>query len=187
MTYQQLRNLLVLQLFQYLDGPRVVLSDQVMPESEYPYLYYQGIQLRIPGPFNVENQAGTEHVQIRREQAQATFSFTACSRTEDEALELAERAQSFFLWPGRKILAAHGVAVLEVQNVQSRSAFEIDDGTVLTCWCATSMWKAGTWRPWTRRLLLTIRRIPDAGYHCIYFVGYGIQGKRDAASPDPLL
>ena len=127
MTYQQLRNLLVLQLFQYLDGPRVVLSDQVMPESEYPYLYYQGIQLRIPGPFNVENQAGTEHVQNRREQAQATFSYTACSRTEDEALELAERAQSFFLCPGRKILAAHGVAVLEVQNVQSRSAFEIDE------------------------------------------------------------
>lgn len=127
MTYQQLRNLLVLQLFQYLDGPRVVLSDQIMPESEYPYLYYQGVQLRIPGPFNVEHQAGAERAQLRREQAQATFSFTACSRSEDEALELAEKAQGFFLWPGRKILAAHGVAVLEVQNVQGRSAFEIDE------------------------------------------------------------
>ena len=127
MTYQQLRNLLILQLFAYLDGPKVVLSDQVMPEADYPYLYYQSVQQRISGPYNVTQQIGTDCAQIRREQAQASFSFTACALSDDEALSLADQAQGFFLWSGRQILAAQGVVVLEVQNTQNRSAFEVDN------------------------------------------------------------
>ena len=43
MTQKALRNLLTRELYAYLGGPKVVLSDQVMPEAEYPYLYYQSV------------------------------------------------------------------------------------------------------------------------------------------------
>ena len=82
MTQKELRNLLVQELYAYLGGPKVVLSDQVMPEAEYPYLYYQSIQQHIPGPANLfnEGEPGADaFTQRRSEEAQASFSFTACS------------------------------------------------------------------------------------------------------------
>ena len=73
----------------------------------------------------------------RREHAEATFSFTACSFNrqgkdgpisgDDEALELADRAQGFFLFAGRQLLADLGVVVVRVENTQSRSAFDTDE------------------------------------------------------------
>ena len=141
MTQKALRNLLTRELYAYLGGPKVVLSDQVMPEAEYPYLYYQSVQQHIPGPYNQydEGQAGADAVTRRRsEEAQASFSFTACSLDrdgpdghrisgDDEALELADRAQGFFLFAGQRSLAAQGVVVIRVENTQSRSAFGVDE------------------------------------------------------------
>lgn len=136
MTQKELRNLLVQELYAYLGGPKVVLSDQVMPEAEYPYLYYQSIQQHIPGPANLfnEGEPGADaFTQRRSEEAQASFSFTACSMDrdgisgDDEALELADRAQGFFLFSGRRNLAARGVVVIRVENTQSRSAFGVDE------------------------------------------------------------
>ena len=86
MTQKELRNLLVQELYAYLGGPKVVLSDQVMPEAEYPYLYYQSIQQHIPGPANLfnEGEPGADaFTQRRSEEAQASFSFTACSLDRD--------------------------------------------------------------------------------------------------------
>ena len=86
MTQKALRNLLTRELYAYLGGPKVVLSDQVMPEAEYPYLYYQSVQQHIPGPYNQydEGQAGADaFTQRRSEEAQASFSFTACSLDRD--------------------------------------------------------------------------------------------------------
>lgn len=141
MTQRELRNLLARELYAYLCGPKVVLSDQTMPEAEYPYIYYQSVQQHIPGPFNLFDEGppgAPEFTQRRSEEAQASFSFTACglNRTgadgqpvsgDDEALELADRAQGFFLFAGRRRLAAQGVVVIRVENTQSRSAFGVDE------------------------------------------------------------
>ena len=139
MTQIELRNILVKALYDYLGGPKVVLSDQVMPEAEYPYLYYQSIQQHIPGPHNISVTATDDTiVKHRSEHAQATYSFTACSVNragpdgrrisgDDEAMDLADKAQGFFLYTGKPLLAALGVVVVGVENTQGRSAFGIDE------------------------------------------------------------
>ncbi|WP_298024513.1 LIC_12616 family protein [uncultured Dysosmobacter sp.] len=141
MTQRQVRNIVVNALYEFLGGPKVVLSDQTMPEAECPYIYYQSVQQRIPGPANVTGQLDAEGQSItktRSEHAETTYSFTACSfnRTgpdgeaisgDDEALDLADRAQGFFLFTGRQLLADQGVVVVSVENTQARSAFNIDE------------------------------------------------------------
>ena len=133
MTQKALRNLLTRELYAYLGGPKVVLSDQVMPEAEYPYLYYQSVQQHIPGPYNQydEGQAGADaFTQRRSEEAQASFSFTACSLDrdgpdghrisgDDEALELADRAQGFFLFAGQRSLAARERRVQTAEQLRA--------------------------------------------------------------------
>lgn len=137
MTHTALRNRLVSSLYEFLGGPKVVLSDQVMPEADYPYIYYQSVQQHIPGPYNIEEKE-VEGCLVRRrlEHAEATYSFTACSmnrkapdgsliRGDDEALNLADKAQGFFLFIGKQLLAERGVVVVSVENTQSRSAVGI--------------------------------------------------------------
>lgn len=101
MTQRELRNIIVKQLHTYLAGPKVVLSDQTAPEADYPLIYYQSVQQHIPGAANITTAAadGGTLTKYRREHAEATFSFTACSFNrqgkdgpisgDDEALELA--------------------------------------------------------------------------------------------------
>ena len=139
MTQRELRNIIVKQLHTYLAGPKVVLSDQTAPEADYPLIYYQSVQQHIPGAANITTAAadGGALTKYRREHAEATFSFTACSFNrqgedgpisgDDEALELADRAQGFFLFAGRQLLADLGVVVVRVENTQSRSAFDTDE------------------------------------------------------------
>lgn len=139
MTQREVRNTIVRLLHAYLGGPKVVLADQTMPEADYPYIYYQSIQQHIPGPYNLGHTTTdgtiTKH---RREHAQASYSFTACSmnRTDpagnkisgdDEAMNLADAAQGFFLFTGRQLLADAGVVVVNVENTQSRSATDGDE------------------------------------------------------------
>lgn len=139
MTQKELRNTIVQLLYTYLGGPKVVLSDQVMPESDYPFIYYQGVQQHIAGPFNISTATDAATIQkTRTEHAQASFSFTACgmNRTggngvyvsgDDEAMDLADRAQGFFLFAGRQLLADAGIVVVSVENTQPRSALDIDE------------------------------------------------------------
>ena len=120
MTQRELRNIIVKQLHTYLAGLKVVLSDQTAPEADYPLIYYQSVQQHIPGAANITTAAadGGTLTKYRREHAEATFSFTACSFNrqgkdgpisgDDEALELADRAQGFFLFAGRQLLADLG-------------------------------------------------------------------------------
>lgn len=141
MTQRELRNIVVKALYDYLGGPKVVLADQAVPEPDYPLIYYQSVQQHIPGPANItgrlDNGAHTI-TRCRHEHAQASFSFTACSmnrqgpdgqfiRGDDEALDLADRAQGFFLFTGRQVLSDQGVVVVTVENTQSRSAFDVDE------------------------------------------------------------
>ena len=139
MTQKELRNTIVQLLYSYLGGPKVVLSDQVMPESDYPFVYYQGVQQHIAGPYNISAAIDATTIQkTRTEHAQASFSFTACgmNRTggdgvyisgDDEAMDLADRAQGFFLFAGRQLLADAGIVVVSVENTQPRSALDIDE------------------------------------------------------------
>lgn len=140
MTIRELRNILVRELYKGLgSGPKVYLSDQTQPEAAYPYIYYQPVQPYMQGGHNIKyEQAAADAVRIRRiEQAEATYSFTACSinRTmdgipvsgDDEAAALADQAQGWFLHAGRRILSLQNIVVVEVTNAQVRSAPGIED------------------------------------------------------------
>lgn len=69
---------------------------------------------------------------------QQALSFTACSMNrvgqdgaqvmgDDEAMDLADRAQGFFLFTGRQLLADRGIVVVSVENTQPRSALDVDE------------------------------------------------------------
>ena len=86
MTFLEVRNTLVSSLAVALGIP-VLLSDQVQPEAEVPFIVYS-----ITAPYAstgelgdhtqtvIEDEDGTEAlIDNRREQPSATFSFTACS------------------------------------------------------------------------------------------------------------
>lgn len=140
MTGIEVRNALVVALYDYLGRP-VVLSDQTVPESEYPYVTIQAVQPYIPrGGANiiyelVDSTGGfARDINTRREEyAEATYSFSACSRNrddifgDDEALELAEKSQGFFRHTGRYILQDAGISVIEIMNVQNRSGLVVDE------------------------------------------------------------
>ena len=143
MTTRELRNRIISGLAAYLGQP-VRLADQAVPESECPYMFYQPIAPYLPGASDIvrERVPGVgDHphdiMSTRREQAQATFSFSACSHNretpdgyrfgDDEAQDLAERAQGWFLHVGKPALALDGIVVLEVHNVTNRTAIEVDE------------------------------------------------------------
>lgn len=75
---------------------------------------------------------------VRSEQVSATMSFTFCSTNretedgyifgEDEALELAEKANGFFLLNAHNIQTEQGeVVIVNVGSVASRSSFFVED------------------------------------------------------------
>lgn len=121
------------------DSEAALILDVIRRVLYYPLIYYQSVQQHIPGAANITTAAadGGTLTKYRREHAEATFSFTACSFNrqgkdgpisgDDEALELADRAQGFFLFAGRQLLADLGVVVVRVENTQSRSAFDTDE------------------------------------------------------------
>lgn len=138
MTFRELRNAVVKELSEYLKLP-VVLSSQVNPEQEYPFLIYSSTAPYIPeagmGEFRqVRDRDGRIH-EVRKEQPTCTLSFTACSMNreeplvlgEDEALELAETALGWFLHVGYDRLSGLGVTVVDASNVQERSFLQVDE------------------------------------------------------------
>lgn len=145
MTLGDKRNALISSLWEYLKRP-VLLASQVQPEEEPPFIVYSVTADYIPdgsmGHYSTED-GGEEGglVEKRVEQPTTTLSFTACSinRCEeidgaqvhilgaDEALELATRAQGFFLHAGRYKVEAAGFVVVEITNATSRDALEVDE------------------------------------------------------------
>lgn len=134
------RDKVVMGLYQYLSVP-VNLADQVSPESEMPYIVYSVTSPYIPGStlghFGNKVDKNGSIIQIRSEQAGMTISFTACSQNrtakdgsrilgEDEAMNLAERAQGWFLYAGRRFLGPD-IVVASVENAASRSTLMIDE------------------------------------------------------------
>lgn len=128
----------------YLGIP-VVLGDQVQPEQPFPYVIYSVTSAYIPeaGLGDFQQQAdGDKNVETRSEQPSCSLSFTVCSMNreniddngnpiwvygEDEALELSEKAQGWFLHTGYECIAGMGITVIDVSNVQNRSFLQVDE------------------------------------------------------------
>lgn len=139
------RNALILALSEYVGHP-VLLANQVQPEADPPYIVWAVLSDYGPdgslGSFSTEDAGEGYAMSVRTEQPTATLSFTACSinRTEpgedgrpvyilgaDEAQELAEKAQGFFLHGGRYAIQKAGFVVVEVTNAAPRDALELDE------------------------------------------------------------
>ncbi len=134
------RDRVVSGLYQYLSIP-VILANQVSPESELPYIVYSVTSPYIKGNtlghFSHSVDKKGNLIETRSEQAGMTISFTACSQNrvtdggsriwgEDEAMDLAERAQGWFLHAGRRYLSPD-IVVDSVENAASRSVLMIDE------------------------------------------------------------
>lgn len=140
MTFVQARNAVVAGLEAHL-GCQVNLSDQIAGQPEYPYCYYS-----VLTPRAADHTLGLRDVReapegcilSRTERVAATMSFTLCSMNretedgyiygEDEALELAEKANGFFLLNGHGISTDEGdVVVSNVGSVVPRNGFLVED------------------------------------------------------------
>lgn len=140
MTFVQARNAIVDGLEAHL-GCQVNLSDQIAGQPEYPYCYYSVLTPRAADhSFGLRGVHETPDgvVLTRTERVAATMSFTLCSMNretengyiygEDEALELAEKANGFFLLNGHCIITEFGdVIVNNVGSVVPRNGFLVDD------------------------------------------------------------
>lgn len=135
MTFLQLRNNLVKLLYEYMNIP-VLLNDQLQPIPTYPFMYYQAVQPYTSGSFNIQKTRIRDSSDLsveREEYTEATISFSVCSidrdciRGEDEALELAHKAQGYFLHVGREPLRSLGVTVLGVENMQNRTLVDTSE------------------------------------------------------------
>ena len=140
MTFAQARNAIVSGLEAHIGCP-VDLSEQIAAMPEYPYCYYSVLAPRIPEySFGLQEivDAPDGPLLVRSEQVSATMSFTFCSTNretedgyvfgEDEALELAEKANGFFLLNAHNIQTEQGeVVIVNVGSVASRSSFFVED------------------------------------------------------------
>lgn len=140
MKFKEVRNLIVSGLHEYM-GLFVVLSNQLNPEMELPFIIYSVTAPYIPeggtGDLqSIANEDGSVRV-TRYEQPTCTFSFTVCSMDrqtkdgfvlgEDEALDLAEKAQGWFLHTGYEYISGKGLTVVDIANVQERSFLQVDE------------------------------------------------------------
>ena len=140
MRVVDVRDRVISGLHQYLDLP-VILSDQVSPESEMPYIVYSVTCTYIPGNtlghFLHKIDDNGNFIQVRSEQAGMTMSFTVCSQSrlvedgnticgEDEAMDIAEQVQGWFLYTGRRFLSPDIVVEL-VENVARRNVLMVDE------------------------------------------------------------
>ncbi|WP_306568988.1 LIC_12616 family protein [Faecalispora jeddahensis] len=148
MTFIERRNALVAALSTAVGCP-VLLSDQVQPEAQPPYIVYSVTADYIPdaglGDYTFRETGSGEDTslaEVRAEQPSCTISFSACSVNrwkqgtngekayifgEDEAQELAARAQGFFIHTGEDVISSAGFVVVDVSNAGSRSAIVIDE------------------------------------------------------------
>ena len=139
MKAKDVRNTIVLMLHEYTQVD-VYRSGQVSPEAKIPYITYS-----VTSPYQPETTPGHfETVQendktylYRRDRAGMYLSFTACCQNrekdgvrlqgEDEAMELAEKAQCWFILVGRAELSAAVFAADGGNNVQPRNDLMVDE------------------------------------------------------------
>ena len=130
----------IIKLLNAYMGIDVYRSGQVAPEAALPYIIYSITSPYQPEPTRGHFEAvreGNETYLYRKERAGMSLSFTVCSQNrgegtnrvfgEDEAMELAEKAQGWFLHTGRMELSAAGIVVEDVNNVQHRSVLMVEE------------------------------------------------------------
>lgn len=138
MTAKEVRNNIIKGLHEYLQV-EVCKGNQRMKERQPPYIIYNIVSPYIPEQAIGEFQIGKREektVEMRKEQPSFSMSFTVCSmdRTaggtkiygDDEAMELAERAQGWFLHSGYDYISNIGVTIIDVTNVQNRETLLVD-------------------------------------------------------------
>ena len=140
MTIVQARDAIWARLKEHIACP-IVLADDIEDMPEAPYCYYSILAPRITNhAFGLAEIEETQDGFIRRrsEPVSATMSFTFCSMNretdtgyvygEDEALELSEKANGFFLLNAHNISTEYGdVVINNVGASASRSGFLVED------------------------------------------------------------
>lgn len=137
MTFAEARNAIVAKLEKHIGCP-VVLSEQIADIPDFPYCYYSVLSPRSNDHyFGLEETKGDKF--IRSEEVKATMSFTFCSMNrdtedgdyifgEDEALELSDKANGFFLLDAHSIHTDSGdIVINQVGAVANRSGFNVED------------------------------------------------------------
>lgn len=143
MIFTTARNQLIAALAEFLGCP-VILSDQVEPEQDPPYVIYSVLspygQSQSLGDYSLRPE-DDRLIETRMEQPEAVFSFTACSINrmakgkgkqtyifgEDEALSFSNLAQGWLLHTGYDTISRIGFVVVEIMNAGSRTTLVIDE------------------------------------------------------------
>lgn len=140
MTFIQMRNLLIYEVYKYLGCP-VRVSGQIDDTPQFPYCYYSVLTPRVSDHYfglNEVEEVNDGFITKRSEEVTATLSFSFCGKNrqtetgfilgEDEALELAEKAHGFFLLYAHNLRSDEGeIVVREVEGVKNRSSFQVED------------------------------------------------------------
>lgn len=139
MTFRELTNSIIRLLANHLKIP-IVKDNQTEEEPPMPYGYYSVLSHRQQSTdfgdcFYLPENDHITHV--RQEQVNATFSFTFVSQSrdtdsgyidgEEEALELAEKAVSFFNHVGYFELTKAGIVVDGIMDMGDRTFLKVDE------------------------------------------------------------
>lgn len=141
MTFAQARNAIVSGLEEHIGCP-VLLSEQIPEIPDFPYCYYSVLTPRATehffGLLETQSVPGG-YVQSRSEPVSATMSFTFCSMSrvtgdggyifgEDEALDLSEKANCFFLLKAHNIVTEYGdIVISNVGSPTNRTSFQVEE------------------------------------------------------------
>lgn len=145
MNIVEARNILIKGLHEYLLGSAsekipLYRSGQTNEEQKLPYVIYSIMNDkgngRTRGHYNVE-AAGEKAEEIRQEQVSATMSLTVCSENrtegetyifgEDEAQELAEKCQGWFLHAGYDYLSQNNIVIADITGIQNRNMLLLNE------------------------------------------------------------
>lgn len=141
MNAVEARNILIKGLSEYLpDEIPLYRSGQTNEEPKPPYIIYSLLNDkgngRTQGHYSVA-AAGEAAEEIRQEQVSATMSLTVCSENraedeeyifgEDEAQQLAEKCQGWFLHTGYDYLSKNHIVIADVTGIQNRNMLMVDE------------------------------------------------------------
>lgn len=143
MTAKELRDHVVRLLWKYMEIP-VILSNQVQPEVEPPFLIYTVTSSHTStgemGDISWRPAESGDLLEDRMEMPSATLSFTACSENRtgedgeeisgaDEAEEAADKAAGYFKHIGYDDFSRLGICIVDVGPVQDRTALMVDEAS----------------------------------------------------------
>ena len=122
--YKELRNMIVQKLHAYLDKP-VVMVTSPQNKPTYPFIGYTITSYALDSFGRPIYEYGDDY---KAKLSQETvFSFTAYSRDDAEAKDLAMDARDFFHHTGRQALRDENLVVAGMTGLASRDSLIVDD------------------------------------------------------------